>query len=158
MGSRLKISHKPDREWRETYHWLKHFLDKNDILPMDFCYAIDIPFTLETSMYFTSESLIFPPAKDGPFRQILRETRKGFYPFALQTLIYRERFSNFYSLNHRILSSEGVLGMRCVFGDNNHPCLEVYLERKRDSIRDLIISLPGWPFAGKFDMYYILRN
>ncbi|SHO33375.1 Hypothetical protein BQ3484_307 [Cedratvirus A11] len=156
MGSRLKISHKPDREWHETYFWLKRFLEKNDILPMDFCYAIDVPYTLEVSMYFTNDSLTFPPPADCPFRQILKDMQKGFCPFSVQTLIYRERFCNFYSLNHRILQREGILGMRCFFDEDSCPSIEIHLEQKRTGIHDLIKSLPGWPFTGPFETYYII--
>lgn len=158
MGSQLRVSHKPDSEWREIYFWLKRFLDENDILPMDFCYAVDIPFTVEICMYFTSQSLTFPPPVDCKFREVLRETKKGFYPSTLQTLIYRERFSNFYSSNRRILDREGVLCIRCCFDENNFPSLEIYLKQKRADIRNLLVSLPGWPFANKFDIYYILRS
>lgn len=158
MSSPLRISHKPDPEWREIYFWLKRFLDENDILPMDFCYAVDIPFTIEICMYFTSQSLIFPPPLDCKFRQVLRETKKGFYTFALQTLIYRERFSNFYSSNHVILDREGVLCIRCYFDESNFPTLEIYLKHKRTDMRDLLVSLPGWPFGNRFTLYYILRS
>nr|WIL04157.1 hypothetical protein Clen_227 [Cedratvirus lena] len=158
MSSRLRVSHKPDSEWTKIYFWLKSFLKENDIMAMDFCYAVDVPFTIQTCMYFTSSSLAFPPPLDCPLRQILQEAIKGFYPFTLQTLIYRKRFANFYCLNRRILEREGVLGMRCCFNDDNVPSLEIYLKYKRADIRDLIVSLPEWPFARKFDVYYIITG